>query len=203
MSEVLRFSTNLPVEVALRRDSGRRVEGHYGDQMMYTLDDERVMYVPLLVSDRIRELDIRRGEPFEICKAEVKSGNRRWIEWQVRRLQEPQQPSSSANAPAAAAPALTEAQNHRHAATSGPSNGSSGTRFEAAATGILLPVPVAGPGVAAMEMALQAAAEIAGRVENRAALCRYPLHFSSEDVRAIGLTMFIQATRDGGGRWES
>ena len=54
MSEILRFSTNVPVEVALRRDSGRRVEGRYGDQMLYTLADDRVMYVPVIVADRIR-----------------------------------------------------------------------------------------------------------------------------------------------------
>lgn len=203
MSEILRFTTNVPVEVALRRDSGERVEGRYGDQMLYTLIDDRVMYVPLIVSDRIRELDIRHGEPFEICKMEVKSGNRRWIEWQVRTLREPQQPSSSPNGPVAAAPALSEAQNHRHANTSGGFNGRGWPKFEAAADGTLLPAPVSGTGVAAMEVALHAAAEIAQRVQSRATLRKYSLQFTSEDVRAIGLTMFIQATREGGMRWEA
>jgi len=203
MSEILRFSTNTPVEVALWRETGRRVEGRYGDQMLYALTNDRVMYVPLIVADRIRELDIRHGEPFEICKTEVKSGNRRWIEWQVRRLDEPQQPSSSGNASVAAAPALSEAQNHRHGSTNGRSNGHGWTRLEPASDGALLPVPVSGAGVTAMEVSLHAAAEIAQRVESRAALRKSALQFTSEDIRAIGLTMFIQATREGGVRWEA
>ena len=40
---ILQFNTNSPVEVALRWDDGKRVEGRYGEQIMYTLDDQRVM----------------------------------------------------------------------------------------------------------------------------------------------------------------
>ena len=203
MSEILRFSTNVPVEVALRRDSGRRVEGRYGDQMLYTLADDRVMYVPVIVADRIRQLDIRHGEPFEICKTEIKSGNRRWIEWQVQRVNEPQQPLLSPDTPVAAAPALSEAQNHRHGSTNGGSNGRSWPKLEAATDGTLLPVPVSGAGVTVMEVSLHAAAEIVQRVQSRAALRKYSLEFTSEDIRAIGLTMFIQASRQGGARWEA
>jgi hypothetical protein len=54
-----------------------------------------------------------------------------------------------------------------------------------------------------MEVAMNAAAEIAERVQKRAALRNSDLQFTSEDVRAIGLTMFIQASREGGPRWES
>jgi hypothetical protein len=63
-------------------------------------------------------------------------------------------------------------------------------------------VPVAGAAVTIMETALNAAAEIARRVESRALLANHRFQFTSEDVRAIGLTMFIQAVRDGGVRWE-
>ena len=98
---VLRFQTNIPVEVALRRGTAKQVEGLYGPQVMYRLMDDRVMYVPLIVAERVRELDIGYGEPFEICKAEVRNGNRRWIEWRVSRLEQPQQPASSPNALAA------------------------------------------------------------------------------------------------------
>ena len=39
---ILRFNINTPVEVALRWDDGRRVEGRYGEQVMYRLEDDRV-----------------------------------------------------------------------------------------------------------------------------------------------------------------
>jgi hypothetical protein len=61
---ILRFNTNAPVEVALRWDDGKRVEGRYGEQVMYTLEDDRVMYVPPVVAQQIRELGIRAREAF-------------------------------------------------------------------------------------------------------------------------------------------
>ena len=72
MAEILRFDTNVPVEVALRFSDGKHVEGRYGDQVMYSLENERIIYVPPIVERKIQELRIEKGEHFEICKAEVK-----------------------------------------------------------------------------------------------------------------------------------
>ena len=52
---------------------------------MYTLTDERVMYVPPVVRNKLVELAIQPGELFTICKAERKEGNRRFIEWHVKK----------------------------------------------------------------------------------------------------------------------
>ena len=197
---ILRFNTNAPVAVALRWDDGRRVEGRYGAQVVYTLDDDRVMYVPLIVAQRIRELGIRAREAFEICKAEVREEDRSWIEWRVRRLEAARHPAPSANAPdAAAAVQSSYAPNHRDGST-----GNTPRPLDVCATadGILLPVPVTGAGITAMELALSGAVEIAQRVESRARLRNQSLQFTSEDVRAIGLTMFIQAMRERGVTWD-
>jgi hypothetical protein len=67
---------------------------------------------------------------------------------------------------------------------------------------VVVPKTITGPAITAMEIALNGAAEIAQRVESRAAAKNYSLRFSNEDVRAIALTIFIQATRDGGVRWQ-
>ena len=203
MREIIRFTTNRPVEVAFRRGGAKRVSGHYGPQIMYTLTDERVMYVPLIVADRIQELGIGYGEPFEICKAEVRDGNKRSIEWRVSRAEQPQQPVSSPNPPVASDSALVSVQEQPNPGGNGHSNGASHARFEVAWDGTLLPVPVTGTAVTVMETALNAAVDIAQRVEHRASLNRRGLQFKSDDIRAIGLTMFIQAMRDGGVRWES
>ena len=199
---ILRFNVNAPVAVALRWDDGRRVEGRYGEQIMYTLDDDRVMYVPPVVAQRIRELGIRPREAFEICKAELREENKRWIEWRVRKLEEPRHPDSSPNAPeAAAAIPSNNAQNHRDGTTDRTS-ARPPLEFQATTDGTLLPVPVTGARITAMELALSGAAEVAQRVESRARMRNYSLQFTSEDVRAIGLTMFIQAMRERGVTWD-
>jgi len=85
MRERIAFQTNVPVTVALAYADGLQVEGRFGNQIMYTLTDERVMYVPLVVRSKLAELGVQPGEPFTICKAERKEGNRRLIEWQVNK----------------------------------------------------------------------------------------------------------------------
>jgi hypothetical protein len=198
---ILRFNTNSPVEVALRWDDGKRVEGRYGEQVMYTLEGDRIMYVPPVVAKQIRELGIRAREIFEICKAELREENKRWIEWRVRRIEEPRHPASSPNAPDAAATIPSgQAQNHRNGST--PQTSKPPLEFQATADGMLLPVAVAGAGITCMELAMNGAAEIAQRVESRARLRNYSLQFNSEDIRAIGLTMFIQAMRERGVTWD-
>jgi hypothetical protein len=57
-------------------------------------------------------------------------------------------------------------------------------------------------GLTAMEHALITAIEIAQRIEALAGSRNYSLRFTSEDIRAIAVSMFIQLTRDGGMRWQ-
>jgi hypothetical protein len=197
---ILRFNTNSPVEVALRWDDGKRVEGRYGEQVLYSLEGDRVMYVPPVVAQQIRELGIRAREIFEICKAELREENKRWIEWRVRRIEEPRHPASSDNvSEAAALGPNNDAQNHRNGSTHQPARP---LDLQASPDGTLLPVPVTGAGITAMELAMSGAAEIAQRVESRARMRNYSLQFTSEDIRAIGLTMFIQAMRERGVTWD-
>jgi hypothetical protein len=194
MKEVVRFAIDTPVEVALRFENGKHVEGRYGDQVMYSLLDNRVMYVPPYVEQRLRELAVAAGEPLHLCKQAKTDGNKKWVEWSVRRA--PQQPRASANGTAAADPAQSKAQNHANGNTNGKPNGSNQQVVA------VMPNVVNGAGITAMELALNSAAEIAQRVEGRAAAKSYSLRFSSEDIRAIGLTIFIQATREAGVRWQ-
>src|SRR5689334_8281925 len=127
MAEILRFDTNVPVEVALRFNDGKHVEGRYGDQVMYSLDDERIIYVPPIVEQKIKDLQIEKGEPFEICKAEVKRGNRRSIEWRVSRVDRPdeQREQQPVVRPAAAVSVrgYQNAATNGHGSTNGKGNG--------------------------------------------------------------------------------
>src|SRR5271157_3366007 len=51
---------------------------------MNSLTDGRVMYVPPMVRDKLVELGIRQNEPFAICRAERREGNRRFVDWVVQ-----------------------------------------------------------------------------------------------------------------------
>ena len=196
---ILRFNTNSPVELSLRWNDGKRVDGRYGEQVMYTLEDDRVMYVPPVVAKQIQDLGIRAREIFEICKAELREDNKRWIEWHVKKLAQPRHPASSGNVSDAAATGLNgQAQNHRN----GTTERKQALEFQASSDGTLLPVPVAGAGITCMELAMNGATEIAQRVESRARMRNFSLQFTSEDIRAIGLTMFIQAMRERGVTWD-
>ena len=67
MKEKVVFQTNVPVTAALAYSDGLKVEGSYGDQVMYSLTDERVRYVPPIVRNKLIDLGRRepRSEPTE------------------------------------------------------------------------------------------------------------------------------------------
>jgi hypothetical protein len=83
---ILRFQPNVPTQVALQSSQGIVVEGRYGNRMMFTLVDGRVMYVPPIVAAKIEAEGIAAGERFELCKAQIKNGHGRSVEWGLRRL---------------------------------------------------------------------------------------------------------------------
>jgi len=81
MKERVVFEANVPVTATLAYADGLKVQGRFGDQVMYSLTDGRVMYVPPVVRDKLVELGIRQNEPFAICRAECRDGNRRFADW--------------------------------------------------------------------------------------------------------------------------
>ena len=83
---ILRFQPNVPTQVTLQSSQGVVVEGRYGNRMMFSLSDGRVMYVPPIVATKIEAEGIAAGERFELCKAQIKNGHGRTVEWALRRL---------------------------------------------------------------------------------------------------------------------
>ena len=87
MTEILRFEMNVPVEVSLRHAcQGKPIEGRYGNRVMFTLADGRVMYVAPIVASQISDLGIQPGERFQVSKQLKRQGSRRLIEWNVQRV---------------------------------------------------------------------------------------------------------------------
>jgi len=95
---ILRFEMNRPTQVALQSSEGVSVEGRYGPRMMFTLADGRVMYVPPIVASKIEAAGIAPGESFQLCKASVKTGQRRSVEWLLERISPDETPPLAADA---------------------------------------------------------------------------------------------------------
>jgi len=180
MNDKVQFQTNVPVEIALKYGDGKEVSGQYGDQVMYTLTDDRVMYVPPIVKRRIEELGIGRGELFTLTKAEKKNGTRRTIEWLVttgwpkeRAGQTTQELNGRQRRNGAAGEAVTGNGQARR-----PSASSDAKGFLVTEQGQFL------------LQALAAAVDAAATTEQYATSCGVELQFTSEDVREIGLRIY-------------
>lgn len=167
MREKVVFQANAPVTVALAYADGLPVQGRFGEQIMYTLTDERVMYVPPIVRNQLVDLGIQPGEVFTICKAERKQGNRNAIEWRVERR------GAAHDRP----PWETPRAN-------GKANGHPVAR------------PPDVMGLALLQEALVSSVDVAVATEQYAATKGLALRFGSEDLRAMALSLFIQRTRE-------
>lgn len=193
---VLRFQTNVPAEVALAYDGGKEVEGQYGPQIMFSLaaapGGENTMYLPPHVAERMRELRIAKGERFAVTKAEVKSGNRKGIEWQVQRVDPPKQSELAAPPHANGNGAAT-----REVTGDGPApNGHSTTPVRNNHT----PVPFVATGHGQFLLsAIVNTIDICAAAQQYAAAKGMAITFSSEDIRAFAISTFIQHSRENGG----
>jgi hypothetical protein len=184
MSEKVQFSTNIPVEVALKYNDGKEVTGQYGDQVLYTLTDGRVMYVPPIVKKKIDDAGIARGELFTITKAERKNGTRRTIEWVIgtNGAAPPQRERDTARV------------NSGSPGTSSNCNAGSGTQRSGSHQRLLPPGDpkgflVTGEGQCLLQ-AFSAAMDLAASMERYASSCGMQLQFTSADVREVGLAIY-------------
>jgi hypothetical protein len=191
MKEKVVFQTNVPVTAALAYSDGMKVEGRYGDQVMYSLTDDRVMYVPPIVRNKLADLGIGQNDPFSICKVEQRDGNRRYIEWVVKRLPAAQ-PSTGESAPAGTPPPATPPA-ATGAAAPGNGNGKPNGKTAGASSG-------SHGAQASLRSALAASIDAAIEAERYATEHGLSVRFGSEDLRAMALSLFIQHARDGGVR---
>jgi hypothetical protein len=186
MSEKIQFQTNIPVEVALKYADGKDVTGDYGDQVLYSLTDGRVMYVPPIVKKQIQDLDIAKGELFTITKAEEKSGTRRTVKWLVTASA-----ARAARSPHANGNAKSQRRTSGAAGAPAPANGNGHKPpFTGEPKGFL----VTGRGQFLLQ-AFTAAVDVVAAAERYAAVSQLELRFTSEDVRAIGLSIFAHASK--------
>jgi hypothetical protein len=82
--EVVDFPANVPVTVALKYAQGRTVSTQYGERIMFSLVDGRVMFLDPAVAGQIEPLDINVAENFTVTrKWDGQKGSA--ISWEVAR----------------------------------------------------------------------------------------------------------------------
>jgi hypothetical protein len=195
---ILRFETNTPVQVTLKYEGGRDVDGRYGPQVLYTLPDGRLMYLEPKAARRIDELKITAGEPFSICKREVPNGQKRTVEWDVQRL-EPLPATAQlelvrppgANKPVAAKSTPRAAKTEPGSTAKMPAL----EELEQAVTDIAgrpleTQLRASIPEIAKLEHALKTAIAAAAGAEQFGHRVGYPVRFTPDDIRTMALTVF-------------
>lgn len=184
MSEKVQFQTNIPVEVALKYNDGKEVTGQYGDQVLYTLVDGRVMYVPPIVKKKIDEAEIARGELFTITKAERKNGTRRTIEWVIGT-----NGTTARGGVERPEPANGGSQRTQSNGTAGSATQRSGNNHRPIPPGDPKGFLASGQGQSLLQ-AFSAAVDLAASTERYASTCGMQFQFTSADLREIGLSIY-------------
>jgi len=203
---ILRFETNTPVQVALKYDAGRDVDGRYGPQVLYTLADGRLMYLEPKAARRIDELKIMAGEPFSICKREHSNGQKRTVEWEVKRLEPVPTTARLEVIPPGGGDALVADESAPPVAESEPRHiARSSYRSAAVASDRPKPEPASNggaatmlenqlcasiPGVTKLEYALKTAIAAAAGAEQFGHEIGYAVRFAPDDIRAMAITVF-------------
>jgi hypothetical protein len=174
---ILRFEPNVATQVRLKFPSGRHVDGKFGEQVMFSLLDGNIMYVPVIVEKQLQALQVRRGQPVEICKQQ-EDGKTEWKVALVKATSAPAQPP--APKPAARAQA----------------NGSNGHAKPQAAAELLdgtqdLDHPDTDPPRSQLEHALKISLEAAKRAEQFSHQIGHPIQFDKDDIRLLAQTLVI------------
>ena len=194
MSEVLRCKPNIAEHIALKFADGINVSGEYGNQVLYTLADNRKLYVPPIVAKKIKDLKIGAEERFSLCKR-IAPGNR--VSWEINRVD-----------PTASEPRIAPPVNSQ-TATVGPyqnTQHSNGNRQETLTQlgNVLkngmpgLTSATSGQMTGQSQYCLQqlvSAIDLVNAAEKYATAIGRPVKFTSEDIRAIGISCFIQQHR--------
>jgi hypothetical protein len=170
---ILPFQINVPAQITLERPEGTLVQGRYGDRVMFTLADGRVMYVPPFVASKIQAESIAPGDRFQLCKTQVRNGSRRSIEWTVRRL-DPSEPDAETPIErdlGASIESLT---------TNGKGNGHKDPS----------PAPAPAP-TTKLEHALKTAISAAFNAERFGAELGYVVRFDADAIKAMAITVLI------------
>lgn len=82
--EIIDFPPNIPITVALKYPTAKLVQTQHGDRAMFSLADNRVMFLDLDVAAQIEATGVSVQQPFTITRQQ--NGNKEKSTWHVARL---------------------------------------------------------------------------------------------------------------------
>ena len=178
------FTPGLPEVLALKWTKGKEQLSQYHNETeyFYSLTDGRCMYLPAEAAAQLDDLGPAKDEPIEVTKFKSPHGGYRW---RVARVGE----VAAANTKPVAGRAEGGAPSAQPARRVLPN-------ASAAAEVSTAPKLSGSPMMTALKLAIDAAYE----AEAYAQRLGMGLSFSTEDVRAMGISLFIEATKYGGAR---
>jgi len=190
----IEFSTNIPRTVKFPYGDFKKIESEYGVKFLYTVEQDgtrdRLFATPKL-HQQLQEAGMRAGAVFTITKIEVE-GNRK--DWKI----EAQEQHGNASQPATPTPEKSKGETP--AANGKPANGQPAQ--EAPAPAPAAPTasskngapPADSPGFHDLKQAMQHCLNSSYEVWERLDI---DLPFTSEDVRTVGITLFLECSRKG------
>ena len=191
---ILRFQTNTPTEVALNSPQGTIVEGRYGERVLFHLTDGRVMYVPPIVARKIEAQGIAPGEPFKLCKTQVKNGRLRSIEWWLRRTHAESPDRENTEIPAEPRTDIESQLVQSIAAVDGAhGNGHppAAAQNDATQNGPAQSESTEPAGVTKLEHALRTAISAAHSAERYGTDLGYVVRFDADAIKSMAITVLI------------
>jgi len=212
--EIVKLIPNVPHEIALKYPQGKLVSGTYGEQMMFSLEDEKIVYLDLEHAQRVAELGVAPGETFLVVKRWTgKKGDKSefdcWLSPSTENVRA-QREMQKANATredlqGQLAASIAQAQTRKPPAVS-PSQG-----LPDRGNGTYGPVAAPAPAVRQIPTKRQFADAFAlflvdaGRATRAAEIALGAdggsVRFDSRDVAAIATSMFIEAAKQGFVTW--
>ncbi len=214
MNEVMELRTNIWEEAALKFPTGKLIDTKRGPRVLFTVIDaegqERALFLSPAEGAKVGELRLGPGERFNLAKLEVKSGNRRYLDLAVKRVDPPaatqvQPPTTPRPEPPALSPAkVNGAAAPVRSAGGDPGNGQSSTP----------PGPPNGNGHATANSGpycdpktellrcYNEAIDVLVVARDHAAGKGLPVQFTGEDLRQVAATLYIDAGKDRRTPWQ-
>jgi hypothetical protein len=78
LRDVVEFAPNVPVTLALKYNQGKHIVNDFGDRVMYSTVDNRVLFLDPEVAGQIEAAGVNVRESFTLCMRQDGKGTRTW-----------------------------------------------------------------------------------------------------------------------------
>ncbi|GAC1415902.1 MAG: hypothetical protein NVSMB64_26130 [Candidatus Velthaea sp.] len=185
----LTFAANVPQTIALKDVTGKVAPSQFGDsdgEIRFTLTDDRSWFAPRLAAAKIKALGIQPGELFTVTKQSVPGA--KYFDWCVERPSDAAEPEPERDI-------LTNQLVGSLAVVRNNAQKPAALHSNATPPASVQPSTNTGTSQSLMGRCLIQAIDAVREAEAYAKRIGYPLELIGEDVRALGISLYIQQGR--------